>query len=470
MALFAVCSKCGKRKLALTIDENGICNACKKENTPDKLSNEAILPSGEVDISKLCKQAPADYELPEAPAGLVSVFIDVETTGLSPTKDAIVQVSAVRFFGDEAIDGMNTYINPECPIPFETTRLHGITNDMVKDAPKISDIREQFMAFIKDAVLVGYNITFDLQFLNAAFDNALDGIKYVDILPAARYILDLPNYKLETVAAHVGFHPEGGFHDSLNDCMATSAIFLRLGLQGLLDSAKTFSSNPSHSHQRRQAIRPSDIIPTVDTIDQSNPLFGKTIVFTGELSVSRREAMQMAVNAGAIVKTSVSSKTDYLIVGHQDIALVGSDGMSTKEEKAYELNALGKASVLLIGEHDFMSMLNDSSISRTKEKENSSSPCNFLAGLTFVLTGELSAFSRKDAGERLEVLGAKISGSVSKKTSCVIFGAEPGAKLAKAQELGIPTLNETQFLILIGEAAGNADALLEMLHPQEAIK
>ena len=74
-----------------------------------------------------------------------------------------------------------------------------------------------------------------------------------------------------------------------------------------------------------------------------------------------------------------------------------------------------------------------------------------LAGLTFVLTGELTSYSRKDAGAKLEALGAKVSGSVSKKTSCVVAGEAAGSKLKKAQELGVPVLSEGQFLALIGE-------------------
>ena len=86
-----------------------------------------------------------------------------------------------------------------------------------------------------------------------------------------------------------------------------------------------------------------------------------------------------------------------------------------------------------------------------------------LAGLTFVLTGELSVFSRKEAGERLEALGAKVSGSVSKKTGCVVAGEAAGSKLRKAQELGVPVLDEEQFLVLIGERDGDADALMAYL-------
>mgnify|MGYP002512199318 FL=1 len=86
-----------------------------------------------------------------------------------------------------------------------------------------------------------------------------------------------------------------------------------------------------------------------------------------------------------------------------------------------------------------------------------------LAGLTFVLTGELSACSRKEAGDKLEALGAKVSGSVSKKTGCVVAGEAAGSKLRKAQELGVPVLNEEQFLALVGEREGDAAALLAQL-------
>ena len=70
--------------------------------------------------------------------------------------------------------------------------------------------------------------------------------------------------------------------------------------------------------------------------------------------MSRAEAMQIAVNSGAVVKTSVSRKTDYLVVGKQDLTLVGDDGRSTKEEKAYALNADGKAVIQIIDEAEFL--------------------------------------------------------------------------------------------------------------------
>ena len=90
-----------------------------------------------------------------------------------------------------------------------------------------------------------------------------------------------------------------------------------------------------------------------------------------------------------------------------------------------------------------------------------------FAGLTFVLTGELSAYSRKEAGEKLEALGAKVSGSVSKKTSCVVAGEAAGSKLRKAQELGVPVIDEAQFLTLIGEGEGDPAAVEALFRPQD---
>ena len=72
-----------------------------------------------------------------------------------------------------------------------------------------------------------------------------------------------------------------------------------------------------------------------------------------------------------------------------------------------------------------------------------------LAGRTYVITGTLESMSREQATEALEGLGAKVAGSVSKKTTGVIVGAEAGSKADKARELGIPTLDEQQFTALI---------------------
>lgn len=72
-----------------------------------------------------------------------------------------------------------------------------------------------------------------------------------------------------------------------------------------------------------------------------------------------------------------------------------------------------------------------------------------LSGNTYVLTGALSSMTREEAGDRLMALGAKVTGSVSKKTTAVIAGEAAGSKLTKAEKLGVPVLDEGAFLALI---------------------
>jgi DNA ligase (NAD+) len=75
-----------------------------------------------------------------------------------------------------------------------------------------------------------------------------------------------------------------------------------------------------------------------------------------------------------------------------------------------------------------------------------------LTGKTYVLTGTLSSMSREEATAALERLGGKVAGSVSKKTTAVIVGADPGSKADKAASLGVPTLDETAFQALLASA------------------
>ena len=74
-----------------------------------------------------------------------------------------------------------------------------------------------------------------------------------------------------------------------------------------------------------------------------------------------------------------------------------------------------------------------------------------LAGLTYVLTGSLQEMDRTEAKAKLQALGAKVAGSVSAKTSCVVAGEKAGSKLTKAQDLGVDIINEAQMLALFVE-------------------
>ena len=85
----------------------------------------------------------------------------------------------------------------------------------------------------------------------------------------------------------------------------------------------------------------------------------------------------------------------------------------------------------------------------SQQAEPGSSGSGPLTGKTFVLTGTLASMSREDAEAAIERLGGKVSGSVSRKTSYLVVGADAGSKLEKARSLGVPTLTEDEFSALI---------------------
>lgn len=91
--------------------------------------------------------------------------------------------------------------------------------------------------------------------------------------------------------------------------------------------------------------------------DPSNPFFGRAVVFTGDLALSRAEAAAAVAALGGQVKSSVSKNTNYLVVGRQEAALVGASGHSTKELRAKELNESGKAEIRVLDEPAFLALL-----------------------------------------------------------------------------------------------------------------
>jgi len=300
-----------------------------------------------------------------SPADAPYVILDVETTGKFPGEDKIIQLSAIKYSAQGiATDTYNTYLDPGRPIPSRITKLTGITDDMVWHQPTAGQVRGRFLSFLSDLVLVGYNVTFDLRFLASEFGDTLVGRKYMDVCQIAKQHIRCPDYKLSTVAGACGFSPKNGFHNALTDCEAVAAVLSHLNLPVIEEFTSTFNSPPPYrkpdtagdpAYPKRVDLK--SITPQTTSIDPQHPLFQKKIVFTGTLRMERAEAAQLAVNAGAVVRFGVSSKTDFLVVGAQDVNFVGEDGMSEKQEKAFALNQSGKAHIKIISENEFLQMI-----------------------------------------------------------------------------------------------------------------
>ena len=307
------------------------------------------------------------------------VVLDLETTGRNHNKDSIIEIAAVKYVHGMETDSFETLVNPGKPIPEDISLLTGINNEDIVFAPIIKDILPKLISFIDGLPIVAHNAAFDKSFLCDAFNTCGYSFDYpiIDTLTLSRKAFpEFENHKLENLKHWLEL-PEQPSHRALADVYTCASLYLRCSSKLLEAQVIKGSSNDgeddsnSETVSRKRGIRkstenfhlfnnvsPKDIIPTVSCINEDSPLFGKNIVFTGELNTGRAEAMQLAVNCGAIVKSSVSKKTDYLVVGKQDKALVGDDGMSSKEEKAHELNKSGKASIIFINEDQFFQLIN----------------------------------------------------------------------------------------------------------------
>lgn len=94
------------------------------------------------------------------------VAFDLETTGLDPKNDAIIEVAFVRVDETGVVERWSTLVNPGFPLPEETVNITGITDEDVKDAPFFSDLRPRILEFLADDVaLLGHNVDFDVSFL-----------------------------------------------------------------------------------------------------------------------------------------------------------------------------------------------------------------------------------------------------------------------------------------------------------------
>lgn len=158
------------------------------------------------------------------------VALDLETTGINPSSDRIIEIGAIKIIDGEETERFNTFVNPRMRISERITGITGITDEMVEDAPLIEEIIEELVKFVGELPILGHNILFDYSFIKCAA--VANGIIFekegIDTLKIARRILPSDvSKKLEFLCKYLNIDP-GSSHRAYDDARSARILYEKL--------------------------------------------------------------------------------------------------------------------------------------------------------------------------------------------------------------------------------------------------
>ncbi len=257
------------------------------------------------------------------------VIFDVETTGLLPKSgDRIVEIAALRYKNGKSFDAFSSLINPQREISAGAFEVNRISQEMVKEAPVSAEVLPKFLDFIGNSCLAGYNVSFDLGFLENELKllgvNLPEDTAAVDVMQMARRIIpDMDRYGLASVVRRLGINiPQE--HRALSDCQLTAGVFNRL-LSLLMEKG-------------------------LDNFLQFYNLFGVNPKITEDINSQRLAAIQKAIDFGLKLKIKYYSSAGAQVTERQvSPKEIRREGKSTyivgychlrKDERTFKLNAI----------------------------------------------------------------------------------------------------------------------------------
>lgn len=285
--------------------------------------------------------------------------IDIETTGLDPSYNDIIEISCIKYRSNTETDRFHSLIQPP-PSEFDgkyvdvfITSLTGITNEMLETAPKFNVIAHELWEFLDNELLVGHNVNFDINFLYDTFqkeNNLLLQNDFLDTMRLARRCLpQLKHHRLIDLAEH--FHITGEHHRAVDDCLMTNSILehlAKIALEIKIDlntSKKTFDLRTIQGDTAKS-------LP-------DHLFYDKYCVFTGKLErYPRKDAAKLVADIGAHCENGVTKHTNFLIIGNFDYSPSVKDGKSTKQRKAEQLILEGQ-DLQIISENIFYDLIAD---------------------------------------------------------------------------------------------------------------
>ncbi len=157
-------------------------------------------------------------------------IIDIETTGSKPHYDRITEIAVVLHDGLSIFDSYSTLINPEKDIPEFISSLTGITNEMVKGAPRFFEIAKQIVEFTDERIFVAHNARFDYTFIKSEFASLgynFDRKTICTVKMSRKLIPGQPSYSLGKLCKNIGIELQNR-HRAFGDAHATAILFDRL--------------------------------------------------------------------------------------------------------------------------------------------------------------------------------------------------------------------------------------------------
>lgn len=303
------------------------------------------------------------------------IVIDTETTGLDYEYCNLIEVSAVHYSGGVRQESFSSLIQPAIIHSYDAdtdtwkeeyvdafiTDLTGITNEMLAAAPLPEQVIPEFLKFVGDSILIGHNVNFDINFLYDAAEVCGQTLSndFVDTLRVARKVFpELKHHRLADIAAACGVSSDAA-HRAEADCVVTAACYETMRSKILANSTEEDFCQLFNTKSSRYHTSLASVTATVDDIDETNPIYGKIVVFTGSLSsMGRKEAFQIVANLGGIPKDSVAKTTNFLVIGDSDFAQSVKNGKTTKMRKAENFQKSG-CEICVLSEKAFFDLISE---------------------------------------------------------------------------------------------------------------
>ncbi len=312
------------------------------------------------------------------------VAFDFETANSS--RASACSLGMTKVLDGKIVDSMYEIFRP--PEGFDgfegrNIAIHGIRPEDVKGKKRFIEVWPKFQAFFKGLPVVAHNASFDISVLRAALsasDFSWPELEYACTRVLSKNLFNMASHKLPDVAhaANVNWN-DAEHHNALFDSRICAEIILSLagksGSETLHDFVQSLNLEMGqlfedgwYTCRSRNIVQKSNYssggkspslreISINDEADPSHPLFGQVVVFTGAISIPRPEAWKLVAAVGAIPKDGLTKKTNYLVLGEQDLSkLKAGETKSGKQREAEALKASG-SDIEIIDERDFFALL-----------------------------------------------------------------------------------------------------------------